>query len=69
MNQPDMFSPKAKHFDSLEAVIRALKRMKDDPLADAGTNVVVSRGNPDAKLLIQDASPWVDGLDNWRGFV
>ena len=48
MNQPDMFSPKAKHFDSLDDVIRALKRMKNDPLADAGTNIVVSRGNPDA---------------------
>ncbi len=31
--------------------------MKDDPLADAGTNVVISRGNPNAKLLLIGEAP------------
>ena len=38
MAQSDMFSPETNRFTSLEEVIDALKRMKDDPLADAGTN-------------------------------
>ena len=52
MSQFDLFSQPANQFSSLDDVIDALKRMKDDPLADAGTTVVVSRGNPDTKLLI-----------------
>ncbi len=31
--------------------------MKDDPLANAGTNVVISRGNPNAKLLLIGEAP------------
>jgi DNA polymerase len=31
--------------------------MKSDPLADAGTNIVISRGNPQAKLLLIGEAP------------
>ncbi len=31
--------------------------MKDDPLADAGTNVVICRGNPQARLMIVGEAP------------
>jgi hypothetical protein len=48
MSQFDMFSQQTNNFESLDDVIDALKRMQDDPLADAGTNVVISRGNPEA---------------------
>lgn len=65
MNQFDMFSAKASKFDSLDDVIKALKGMKDDPLADAGTNVVISRGNPEAKLLIIGEAPGPE--ENVRG--
>ncbi len=57
MNQFDLFSQQTNAFASLEEVIEALKHMKDDPLADAGTNVVISRGNPKAKLLIIGEAP------------
>ena len=43
MSQFDMFSQQADDqangFTSLDEVIDALNQMKDDPLADAGTNV------------------------------
>ena len=69
MSQFDMFSQQtndqANGFTSLEEVIDALKRMKDDPLADAGTNVVISRGNPNAKLLIIGEAPGPE--ENIRG--
>lgn len=52
----DLFSA-SKNFSSLDDVLNALKGMKDDPLAKAGTNVVISRGNPSAKLLIVGEAP------------
>ncbi len=69
MSQPDIFDPNAKHFDSLEDVIKALKRMKNDPLADAGTNVVISRGNPDAKLMIIGEAPGPEENVKGKPFV
>ncbi|HSL42866.1 MAG TPA: uracil-DNA glycosylase [Anaerolineales bacterium] len=69
MNQFDMFSSKASKFDSLEDVIKALKRMKNDPLADAGTNIVISRGNPDAKLLIIGEAPGPEENVKGKPFV
>lgn len=56
MVQSDLFSA-SKQFSSLEDVLNALRGMKDDPLANAGTNVVISRGNPNAKLLIIGEAP------------
>lgn len=55
MVQPDMSS--MSKFDSLEEVLKAIKGMKDDPLADAGTNIVISRGNPKARLLLIGEAP------------
>lgn len=56
MAQSDLFSS-SKQFSSLDDVLDALKGMKNDPLAKAGTNVVISRGNPKAKLLIVGEAP------------
>jgi uracil-DNA glycosylase family 4 len=47
----------SKQYSSLDAVLRAIRKMKDDPLAEAGTNIVISRGNPDAKLLLIGEAP------------
>jgi len=69
MSQVDLFSQPANQFSSLEDVIDALKRMKDDPLADAGTNVVISRGNPDAKLLIIGEAPGPEENIKGKPFV
>jgi len=59
MSQFDMFStdtPPPQHA-SLDELIAAMMRMDDDPLANAGTNVVISRGNPNAKLLLIGEAP------------
>src|SRR5262245_48521044 len=50
-------SSSSKQYSSLDAVLRAIRNMKNDPLADAGTNVVISRGNPEAKLLLIGEAP------------
>lgn len=57
MSQFDMFNPSRPQPESIEELIREMMNMTDDPLADAGTNVVISRGNPDAKLLIIGEAP------------
>jgi uracil-DNA glycosylase len=69
MTQFDMLSPKTNRFASLEKVISALKRMKNDPLADAGTKVVISRGNPSAKLLIVGEAPGPEENIKGKPFV
>src|SRR5512134_479198 len=69
MNQFDLFSQPANSFASLEEVISALKRMKNDPLAEAGTNIVVSRGNPEAKLLIIGEAPGPEENIKGKPFV
>lgn len=69
MTQFDLFRSETKRFESLEDVIRALKRMKDDPLADAGTNIVISRGNPEAKLLIIGEAPGPEENIKGKPFV
>ena len=47
----------SKQFSSLDDVLNALKGLKDDPLAHAGTNIVISRGNPSAQLLLIGEAP------------
>ena len=69
MSQVDMFGQKANQFASLDDVIDALMNMKNDPLADAGTNVVVSRGNPNAKLLIIGEAPGPEENIKGKPFV
>lgn len=55
MSQIDLFG--ARQHKSLDELIARMMKMDDDPLADAGTNVVISRGNPEAKLLIVGEAP------------
>ncbi len=63
MLQSDLFNP--SQYSSLDEVLQAITQMKDDPLANAGTNVVISRGNPNAKLLIIGEAPGPE--ENIRG--
>ncbi len=65
MHQFDLFGSDANKFASLEELISALMHMQDDPLANAGTNIVISRGNPTAKLLIVGEAPGPE--ENIRG--
>ena len=57
MPQFDMFNPPPEPPDTLEELIDNMMNMTNDPLADAGTNVVISRGNPEAKLLLIGEAP------------
>jgi uracil-DNA glycosylase len=56
MAQSDL-SSSSKQTGSLEEALDAIKQLKNDPLANAGTNIVISRGNPQAKLVIIGEAP------------
>lgn len=57
MPQLTLFDPRAPQQNQLENLFEEMRNMTDDPLAKAGTNVVISRGNPNAKLLIVGEAP------------
>jgi DNA polymerase len=57
MPQLNMFDSKLPAHPTMEKLIEEMMAMEDDPLADAGTNVVISRGNPKARLLIVGEAP------------
>lgn len=57
MSQSDMFNQSSTQHTSLDDLFNDMMQMSDDPLADAGTNVVISRGNPQSRLLIIGEAP------------
>jgi uracil-DNA glycosylase len=60
MAQLDTFNGQegqAPRFSSLEQLMETLRHLDDDPLAASGTNIVISRGNPQAKILIIGEAP------------
>jgi len=57
MSQFDLFNPASPQHSSLDELFNEMMQMTDDPLAGAGTNVVISRGNPQARLLIVGEAP------------
>ena len=69
MSQTDLFSAKQPSHSTLEELFAEMRQMKDDPLANAGTNVVISRGNPQAKLLIVGEAPGPEENIKGKPFV
>jgi DNA polymerase len=57
MSQFDLFNPEPAQRTSLDELFNHMMHMTDDPLANAGTNVVICRGNPKAKLMILGEAP------------
>lgn len=69
MTQIDMFDQNRYANTSLEAVIAQMMQMTDDPLASAGTHVVICRGNPAAQLLIVGEAPGPEENIQGKPFV
>lgn len=56
-------------FSSLDDLLSYMYAMTDDPLAEAGTNVVICRGNPQAKLMVVGEAPGVQENRQGKPFV
>lgn len=69
MSQFDMFNSVSKGYESLDELFSDMMQMSDDPLANARTNVVISRGNPQAKLLVIGEAPGPEENVKGKPFV
>jgi uracil-DNA glycosylase len=54
---------------SLAELVDEMEHLRDDPLANAGTNMVISRGNPKARLLIIGEAPGSEENRQGKPFV
>jgi uracil-DNA glycosylase family 4 len=56
-------------FSTLDTLITHMMAMEDDPLFNAGTNMVICRGNPAAKLMIVGEAPGTNENEQGKPFV
>ncbi|MBK9052209.1 MAG: uracil-DNA glycosylase [Chloroflexi bacterium] len=57
------------HFDSLTALVTDMMAMNHDPLFPAGTNMVIYRGNPEAKFMVIGEAPGPEENKQGKPFV
>ena len=55
--QMGLFEERPRYYSSLDELVAAMMKMEDDPLFPAGTNMVIYRGNPAARLMIVGEAP------------
>jgi uracil-DNA glycosylase family 4 len=55
--QIGIFDERPQQYPDLETLIATMMEMHDDPLAPAGTKMVICRGNPEAQLMIVGEAP------------
>ncbi len=58
-----------RRFSTLEEIKEHMMGMTDDPLYSAGTNMVICRGNPAAKLMIVGEAPGTNENKQGKPFV
>ena len=55
--QYGLFEERPEQWESLDELVDHMMKLEDDPLFPAGTNMVIHRGNPEAKLMIVGEAP------------
>ena len=56
-SQSDLFQRLPQQYETLGDLFDVMYKMDNDPLANAGTRIVISRGNPKAKVLLVGEAP------------
>ncbi|MCB0099575.1 MAG: uracil-DNA glycosylase, partial [Caldilineaceae bacterium] len=56
-------------WETLDEIIQGMNAMTDDPLYPAGTNMVICRGNPAAKLMVVGEAPGPQENKQGKPFV
>lgn len=64
-----LFEERPRYFTNLDELVQYMMQMEDDPLFPAGTNMVIYRGNPDAKLMIIGEAPGTEEDRQGKPFV
>lgn len=68
MIQSDILNS-TNQYKTLDEALNAIRGLTDDPLADSGMNIVISRGNPEAKVLIIGEAPGTEENRQGKPFV
>ncbi len=64
-----LFEEKPTYFATLDDLVSHMMKMEDDPLFPQGTNMVIYRGNPAAKLMIVGEAPGTEEDRQGKPFV
>ena len=64
-----LFEERPQGFATLDELVAAMMKLEDDPLFPAGTNMVIYRGNPKAKLMIIGEAPGTEEDRQGKPFV
>ena len=64
-----LFEERPQYYASLDELIDHMMKMEDDPLFQEGTNMVIYRGNPAAKLMIIGEAPGTEEDRQGKPFV
>ena len=64
-----LFEDRPQGYSSLDELVAAMMKLEDDPLFPAGTNMVIYRGNPRAKLMIIGEAPGTEENRQGKPFV
>lgn len=67
--QYGLFEERPNSYESLDELVAAMMKLEDDPLFPAGTNMVICRGNPEAKLMIVGEAPGTEEDRQGKPFV
>jgi DNA polymerase len=64
-----LFDERPEQYETLDELIVDMMALEDDPLFPAGTNMVIYRGNPEAKLMIVGEAPGTEEDRQGKPFV
>lgn len=64
-----LFEERSPYYTSLDQLVATMMKMDDDPLFPAGTNMVIYRGNPKAKVMIVGEAPGTEEDRQGKPFV
>ena len=64
-----LFEERPQSYPTLDALVAAMMKLEDDPLFPAGTNMVIYRGNPQARLMIVGEAPGTEEDRQGKPFV
>ena len=67
--QYGLFDDRPHYYTSLEELVDVMMAMDDDPLFQAGTNMVIYRGNPRARFMIVGEAPGTEENRQGKPFV
>lgn len=69
ITQYGLFENRPKYYATLDELVAEMMKLEDDPLFPAGTNMVIYRGNPQAKLMIVGEAPGTEEDRQGKPFV